>query len=174
MKRIITAIRWGLCALCLTSGAASADHLPSHAQTTFTAYVSEQAIVQTPTRATFDTTAVSPSAVVSASVREMALDAPSAMRICVKAIRLPVTPASVKRSAEAADPLCWKSKSWRNARGNSDTLTAESYTEVATALSDVGGFSTSSLMFYLPKSAKKQTQEKQSQQVTWKVEYLGL
>ena len=153
--------------LSTVAGTASADLLAS-SHTTLTAYVSEQAIVSMPSSASFQLDDASDSAaVVSASVREMALDTPSALRISVKSDPADSAPAP-------AGSVRWSADGWVNATGHSDTLTGDAYTEVATAASDAASLSTTNLTFRLAGGGKVKPMRDRTVRMSWKVEYLGL
>ena len=152
--------------------------LPDTSQTTLmTATVSEQARITVPAAVSFTVTNVANST--NASAANVVLDrielatSTKQLRVSVQAAASSFTAPVVGAVTWSAGDISWNSASWTRSRGASGTLSASSFTQIATCVADAPDCSTTGLVFTLGAKPTVQRSCNHTLVVTWNVESIG-
>jgi hypothetical protein len=168
-----------LLALCAVGASAQTTVvLPDTSQsTTGTANVSEQCRLQVPTTITFpvtDVTISTPAPAASVTITSIVLaTATKQLKISLQAAAANFTPPVVGATTWGAGDVSWNAAAWTNATGAGGVLSSTQYNEVATAVADTGGASTTALIFTLAAKATVKRAGNHTLSMTWKVESIG-
>jgi len=152
--------------------------LPDTSQTTLmTATVSEQARITVPAAVSFAVTNVGNGT--NASAANVAVDrivlatATKQLKISIQAAGSSFTAPVLGAVTWAAGDISWNAPSWTRAAGAAGTLSASSFTQIATCDPDAPDCSTTGLVFTLGAKPSVQRAGNHTLVVTWKVESIG-
>lgn len=147
--------------------------LPDTSQTTtFTANVSEQAVVSVPASITFNVTDVaSPTqatsdATVTAST--IVLSDGNALKVEIKANAADFTPPDGGSVTWAASDISWDAATWANGTGSAGQLSSAAFTEVAASSANASSLSTNDLTFTLAAKSSVDRAGSHTLVATWK------
>lgn len=180
LKPVVVA--WfSLCVLGLISTPAEAQTtvlLPDTSQTTLmTATVSEQARVIVPASVAFAVTNVASSTAASAATvtidRIVLATATKQLRISIQAGSAAFTPPVVGATTWSAGDVSWNAATWTRAAGALGTLSASSFSEIATCDAGAADCSTTGLVFTLGAKSTVLRSGSHTITVTWKFESIG-
>jgi hypothetical protein len=168
----------GFLALASTSSAQTTVALPDTSQTTLmTATVSEQARIVVPASIAFNVTNIANNtAATSATVtidRIVLSTATKQLRVSVQAAAASFTPPVVGATTWSASDVSWNASSWTRATGVTGTLSAVSFTPIATCDAAAADCSTTGLVFTLGAKPTVNRSGAHTLVVTWKVESIG-
>lgn len=152
--------------------------LPDTSQTTLlTATVSEQARIIVPASVSFNVTNIANSTVASAATvtidRIVLATATKQFKVSIQAAAAAFTPPVVGATTWSASDVSWNAASWTRATGAAGTLSAVSFTQVATCDPGVADCSTTALVFSLGAKTTVQRSGAHTLIVTWKFESIG-
>jgi hypothetical protein len=147
--------------------------LPDTSQTTtFTANVSEQAVVSVPASITFNVTDVSSDtqatsdATVSATT--IVLADGNALKVEIKANAASFTAPTGGSVTWSASDVSWDAATWTNGTGSSGQLSSAAYTQVAVSEANASSLSTSDLTFTLAAKSTVDRAGNHTLVATWK------
>jgi hypothetical protein len=152
--------------------------LPDTSQTTtFTAIVSEQAMVTVPAAVAFNVTNTSiataaPSATVTITNIVMAT-ATKQLKVSVQAAAASFTPPSAGAPTWSASDIGWNASTWTNGTGATGTLSSAAYNQIATCAADAAGCNSSTLVFTVGAKPTVTRAGAHTLLVTWKFESIG-
>ena len=180
-SKVVSRLATALFAVAVTASSAHAQTavlLPDTSQTTLmTATVSEQARISVPAAVSFVVTNVGNST--NASAANVVLDrivlatATKQLKVSIQAAAAPFTAPVVGAVTWSAGDISWNAPSWTRATGAAGTLSASSFTEIATCAPDAADCSTTGLVFTLGAKPSVQRAGNHTLVVTWKVESIG-
>ena len=180
-SRIAFCVTTPLVVVAVTASSAHAQTavlLPDTSQTTLmTATVSEQARISIPAAVSFSVTNVGSST--NAGAVSVALDrivlatATKQLTVSIQAASASFTAPVIGAVTWSAGDISWNAPSWTRATGAAGTLSASSFTQVATCDPDAADCSTTGLVFTLNAKSTVQRSGNHTLVVTWKVESIG-
>lgn len=147
--------------------------LPDTSQTTtFTANVSEQAVVSVPASISFNVTDVaSPTqatADATVSATTIVLSDGNALKVEIKANSDNFTAPAGGSVTWAASDISWDAATWENGSGSSGQLSSAAFTEVAASSTNASSLSTSDLTFTLAAKSSVDRAGNHTLIATWK------